>query len=71
MFYELECHACNATGVLNRETGEQVEQGAVIRAMRKHIRKLNAQIEQLKKHQPEFDPYGELKDKNGGKYRGD
>ncbi len=67
----MPCNACGATGVLHKETGEQIPAELVMILQDRRIKQLEAQVEKLKKHQPEFDPYGELKDKNGGKYRGD
>ncbi|MCV6612412.1 MAG: hypothetical protein OIF55_16745 [Amphritea sp.] len=70
-FYQMECDTCNATGVLHKETGEQIPTSTVLIAMRQLIKRQRQQIEHLKKNQMPHDPYGHLNDRRGGKHRMD
>lgn len=69
------CHTCDVTGALHKETGEKIPVETALFLMGRRNRQLereNKQLRaQLKKLQPDFDPYPDLKDKNGGKFRGD
>ncbi len=71
VFHQMQCDACNATGVLHKDTGEQIDTSLVMIAMRRVIKQQRLTIESLKKNQQPHDPYGDLKEKNGGKFRMD
>lgn len=74
LFHEMECYTCNATGVLHKETGEQVDHKLVLKAMRTVITKQRKEIARLKAKLPkddDHDPYKGMSDRLGGKFRMD
>lgn len=79
MNYEMVCDPCGGAGRVNAETGERLDQGiALVLNIRKFhhqqrtIKRMAEELNALKaKEEYEFDPYGNLPDRDGGKWRMD
>lgn len=73
--YQMKCDVCGGAGRVNAETGEQLDLGIVIiksnQAYRNIMATNRALMRELNATADEYDRYGKLPTRHGGKSRGD
>jgi hypothetical protein len=74
MFSSSSCYKCEGSGLVHKETKEAIDKSVMIAAMKLCIRKQRQEIKRLEANQKppaEFNPYGDVPDRHGGKFRMD
>ena len=68
------CFKCDGSGKLDKNTGNAVDPVLMVYTLNEQIKKLKAEIKVLEANQKplaEFNPYGDVSNRHGGKFRMD